>query len=64
MKSKEQGLTHEDKMPLKDRIEESQEYGEQFRSEHSGPDQRANQDVGNLEKAPTKDDDIKYGAPR
>lgn len=64
MKSKEQGLTHESKMPLKDRIEESQEFGEQYRSEHSGQDQRSNQEIENLEKMPKKDEDTKFGTSR
>lgn len=32
-------LTHEEKLPLKDRIKESEKFGEDFRSEHSGDDQ-------------------------
>lgn len=32
-------LTHDGKVPMKDRIKESEKFGEQFRSEHSGDDQ-------------------------
>lgn len=58
------GLTHEEKMPLKDRMEESQDFGERFRSDHSGQDQRSNTDVGNLEKAPKKESENKFVTSR
>lgn len=37
---KHSGLQHEGKMPLRDRIEESQAYGEKYRAEHAGADER------------------------
>lgn len=38
--SQQDSLQHEGKMPLKERIEQSQAYGEKYRAEHSGPDTR------------------------
>ncbi len=36
-----QGLQHEGKMSMQERIAQSQAYGEQYRANQSGPDQRA-----------------------
>ncbi len=36
-----QGLQHEGKMSMQERIAQSQAYGEQYRAKQSGPDQRA-----------------------
>ncbi len=36
-----QGLQHEGKMSMQERIAQSQVYGEQYRANQSGPDQRA-----------------------
>jgi hypothetical protein len=35
-----QGLQHEGKMSMQERIAQSQAYGEQYRANQSGPDQR------------------------
>ena len=36
-----QGLQHEGKISMRERIAQSQVYGEQYRASQSGPDQRA-----------------------
>ena len=36
----EKSLQHEEKMSMKERIEQSRVYGEEFRASHAGADQR------------------------